>query len=211
VPAEDKMTPIRFTTPFILATAAMLFAQLSSARAQGTDPCSGHQLLPAPRAEGTCLAVKPQIYPSPDKTLRAFVFPVGLDLHASPDIESRIAIRGPDAKLLTSKDFSSPRGANGHYVVRAKWSPDSQFFVFSMASSGGHSPWSFPTWVFSRQKELIFSFNEMIGGNPTLSDDFNFSGPHTLTATTWGKSGSDKQVPIVVDLADAVKKIAPDK
>lgn len=192
----------------VFAAAAIGLVLLPSAQAQGTDPCTGHQLFPTPRAEGTCLTVRPRVYPSPDKALRAVVLPVGLDLHASPDIESRVAIRGSDAKLVTSKDFSSPRGSNGHYVVRAMWSPDSQFFVFSMASSGGHSPWSSPIWLFSREKERIVSFSEMIGGNPTISDDFSFSGPHTLTATTWEKPGSDKQVPIVVDLTEAIGKMA---
>jgi hypothetical protein len=195
------------TRVLLLLAAGIVSAQPSPALAQGADQCSGHQFLPTPRAEGSCLTVRPEVYPSPDKALRTAVFPVGMDLHATPDIESRVVIRGPDAKLMTSRDFSSPRGTNGYYVVRAKWSPDSQFFVFSMSSSGGHSPWQFPTWVYSRQKDIIVSFSEMIGGNPTLSDDFNFSGPHTLTATTWEKSGSDKQVPITVDLADATGKI----
>jgi len=197
------------TRLLVLLAAGMASAQLSSAEAQGNDQCGGHQLLPKPRAEGSCLTVRPQVYPSPDQTLRAVIFPVGLDLHATPDIESRVVIRANDAKLLTSKDYSSPRGANGYYVVRARWSPDSQFFVYSMSSSGGHSPWSFPTWVYSRQKNLIISFNEIIGGNPTVSEDFNFLGPHTVTATTWEKAGSDKRIPIVVDLEDAIRKIAP--
>lgn len=192
---------------FIAVTAGWLAVQSFPASAQAPDPCSGQQLLPTPRPEGSCLTVKPQVYPSPDKTLLAVVWPVGMDLHASPDIESRVVIRGPEAKLITSRDFSSPRGANGYYVVRAKWSPDSQFFVFSTSSSGGHSPWSFPTWVFSRQKELIVSFNEMIGGNPTVSEDFSFSGPHAVTATTWEKPGSEKQLAITVDLEKAVGKM----
>jgi hypothetical protein len=78
-----------------------------------------------------------------------------------------------------------------------------------MSSSGGHSPWSFPTWVYSRQKDAIVSFNELIGGNPTVSDDFSFTGPHTVTASTWEKEGSDKHVPVVVNLEDAIKKLAP--
>jgi hypothetical protein len=191
----------------VLLAAGMALARLSSAQAQ--DTCSGHQLLPTPRAELSCLAVKPQVYPSPDQALRAFILPVDVDLHATPDMESRVVIRANEAKLLTSKDYSSPRGANGYYVVRAKWSPDSQFFVYTMSSSGGHSPWSFPAWVYSRQKNLFASFNEMIGRNPTVSEDFSFSGPHTVTAFTWEKSGSDKRIPIVVDLEDAIRKIAP--
>jgi hypothetical protein len=138
--------------------------------------------------------------------VRAVIFPVDVDLNASPDMESRVVFRGPDAKLLTSRDYSSPRGANGYYVVRAKWSPDSQFFVYSMSSSGGHSPWSFPTWVYSRQKNLIYSFTDLIGGKPTLSEEFSFSGPHTMKAATWEKEGSEKQIPVVVDLENAIKK-----
>ena len=193
---------------FMLLAASMPLTGPSSADEQDNNRCSGHQLLPTPRAESSCATIGFEAYPSPDKTLRALVLPVEADLHATPDMESRVVIRSVDGKLLTSKDYSSPRGSNGYYVARAKWSPDSQFFVFSTASSGGHSPWSFPTWVFSREKNLIVSFNKMIGDNPTTSEEFNFSGPHTVTATTWEKPGSDNRIPVVVDLEEAIRKIA---
>jgi hypothetical protein len=192
----------------MLLAAAMPLMELSSADAQESNRCSGHQLLPVPRAESSCATIGFEAYPSPDKTLRALVLPVEADLHATPDMESRVVIRSVDGKLLTSKDYSSPRGSNGYYVARAKWSPDSQFFVFSTSSSGGHSPWSFPTWVFSREKNLIVSFNGMIGDNPTTSEEFTFSGPHTVTATTWEKPGSDNRISVVVDLEEAIRKIA---
>lgn len=188
---------------------AIWLLAVAPALAEDSDPCAGHQLLTTPRPEGSCLTMRPEVHASPDGELRAIVFPTGMDLHASPDIESRIVIRGNDAKLLTSKDYASPRGANGYYVVKAKWSPDSQFFVFSMSSSGGHSPWQFPTWVYSRQKNAFISFNAMIAGDPTLSDEFEFTGPHTLKAMTWEAVGSDKQVAVIVDLADAVAKPLP--
>jgi hypothetical protein len=105
-------------------------------------------------------------------------------------MESRIVIRTAKGDTLTSKDYSSPRGTNGYYVVDAKWSPDSQFFVYSMASSGGHSPWSFPMMVYSRQKNRIAGVSDMIEGKPTLSADFRFSGPHSLVASTWKLQGS---------------------
>jgi hypothetical protein len=190
----------------VVLIAGLALAPLTAASAQGNAPCGGHQMLDKPRAEASCLTIKPEVYPSPDQALRAVIFPVDVDLHVTPDMESRVVIRGPDAKLLTSRDYSSPRGANGYYVVRAKWSPDSQFFVWSMASSGGHSPWSFPTWVYSREKNLIHGFSDLIGGNPTVSEDFSFSAPHSVTAMTWEKAGSDKHVPVVVDLAEAMKK-----
>jgi hypothetical protein len=107
---------------------------------------------------------------------------------------------------VTSKDHSSPRGMNGYYVYRAKWSPDSQFFVYSMVSSGGHSPWSFPIMVFDRRTSLIAKFSDMIGGKPTLSGEFSFSAPHTLNATTWrrpatvGEKELNDKVPITVEV-----------
>jgi hypothetical protein len=113
-------------------------------------PCIGHKLLSAPRLEASCRTVVPQIYPSPDKALRATVLPVDVSLYATPDMESRVVIRTTKGDTSTSKDYSSSRGANGYYVYQAKWLPDSQFFVFSIASSGGHSPWSYPMMVYSR-------------------------------------------------------------
>ena len=166
-------------------------------------------MLSTPRAENSCFTMHPQVHASPDGAVRAIVYPAGLDLNASPDIESRVVIRGNDVKLLNSRDYASPRGTNGYYVEKAKWSSDSQFFVFSMSSSGGHSPWQFPTWVYSRQKNAFISFNAMIAGDPTLSADFEFTGPHTIKAMTWGAVGSDKQVPVVVDLDDAIAKPLP--
>ena len=169
------------------------------------DPCAGHQMLPRPREEGSCLTADPQSFPAPDGATLALVFPADLDLNTTPDMESRVAFRGKDGQLLNSRSFASARGANGYYVVNGAWSPDSQFFVFSLTSSGGHSPWSFPTWVFSRETRAIVSFNQMIKGRPTLSPDFTFVGPHTVTATTWEKEGSQTKLPITVDLAIGAK------
>lgn len=200
---------MRFSIALIQLVAGLSSVPMLSSGAFADDPCTGHMLLSIPRSESSCLTVKPEVHASPDATLRAVVFPVDVDLHATPDMESRIVIRTGDGNLLTSKDYSSPRGANGYYVVNAKWSPDSQFFVYSMSSSGGHSPWSFPTWVYSRQKNLIVGFSAMIGDRPTVSGHFIFTGPHTVSATTWEKAGSHNKLSITVDLEDAINKISP--
>lgn len=200
---------MRFFILLIGCVVGVSAAPTLAAVALAEDSCTGHELLSIPRSASSCLTVNPQVYASPDATLSALVFPVDVDLHATPDMESRIVIRTSDGKLLTSKDYSSASGANGYYVVGAKWSPDLQFFVYSMSSSGGHSPWSFPMWVYSRQKNLIADFSAMIGNNPTVSANFTFTGSHTVSATTWEKAGSDNTVPITVDLEDAINKVAP--
>jgi len=189
---------------------SILALALLPATAAAQAPCSGHKLLPTPRPESSCSNLQPAVYPSPDGALRALVFPVDVSLHATPDMESRVVIRTSKGDSLTSKDYSSPRGANGYYVVSAKWSPDSQFFVYSLSSSGGHSPWSYPMAVYSRAKNLIAKFSDMINGNPTVSGDFNFTGPHTVVASTWKQPGAlDDKVPVTVDLEAAFAKLPP--
>jgi hypothetical protein len=172
-------------------------------------PCGGHQLLPKPRPPTSCFDIKPQIFVSPDKRTIASVLAVDISLNATPDMESRVVMRSSAGATLSSKDYSSPNGTNGYYVLNAEWSPDSQFFAYSMMSSGGHSPWSFPIAVYSVEKNQFARFSDMIAGSPTLSGAFTFSAPHTLNASTWQAPGDlDHRVPVSVDLAIAFDKSA---
>ncbi len=193
-----------------LSILAIASAILLADAALAADPCAGHQLLRTRRPEASCGNVKPRIYPSPDGTLRAVIFPVDISLDATPDMESRVVIRSSKGETLTSKDYSSPRGFNGYYVVSAKWSPDSKFLVYSMSSSGGHSPWQFPMAVYGREKNDFASFSDMIDGNPTISGDFKFTGPHTVVASTWRRPGAEMdRVPVTVNLEEAFGKLPP--
>jgi len=197
---------MRFPLLIWLAIAGLSSATLVPAPALAEVVCSGHRLLSSPRPESSCSSLKPRIYPSPDGALRALVLPVDVSLYATPDMESRVVIRTSNGDTVTSKDYSSPRGTNGYYVVNAKWSP--QFFLYSMSSSGGHSPWSFPMMAYSREKKRIAPFSDMIDGKPTLSADFHFDGAHRLVAETWKAPGSlDHKVPVTVDLEDAFGKL----
>jgi hypothetical protein len=174
-------------------------------------PCSGHQALSAPRPETSCRQVAPQILVSPDKELHAVIYPSSISLDTTPDMESRMVIRSSAGDTVTSRDFSSARGMNGYYVDHAKWSPDSQFLVFSTISSGGHSPWSFPIWVFGRKASRFAPLTDLIGGKPSLSGDFTFAAPHSLTSSTWKQEGAiDSKVPITVDLEQAFAKLPPE-
>jgi hypothetical protein len=93
-----------------LSVLGVASVMLLSADALAADPCTGHKLLRTPRPESSCSNVKPRIYPSPDGTSRALVYPVDISLNATPDMESRIVIRSNKGETLTSKDYASPRG-----------------------------------------------------------------------------------------------------
>jgi hypothetical protein len=203
---RDPITML-MAMPSRLAIGALLMI-FSHGAGFAEDLCQGHKLLKSPRPASSCHVVGLRTYVSPDGELRASVIPTGVSLYATPDIESRVVIRSSKGDTLTSKDYSSPRGTNGYYVHEAKWTPDSQFFVFSMTSSGGHSPWSFPTMVYSRQKNQIASVSDMIDGKPLLSGDFQVTAPHSLTVSTWKQPGDlDHPVKLTIDLEKAFAKL----
>ncbi len=200
----------QFRKPVIATFLALAAAALMPRSGLAAAQCGGHELLATPRPETSCENVKAEIFVSPNKATHAVALPADVSLFATPDMESRLVLRSSAGVTLTSQDYSSPRGTNGFYVVHAQWSPDSQFFVFSLSSSGGHSPWSFPIKVYGVEQNRIADFSAMIGGNPTVSGDFGFSGPHTLVASTWKQPGSPEQkVPISVDLEAAFAKLPP--
>jgi hypothetical protein len=191
----------------ILAAAAVLSLPIA---VRADDQCSGHALLSTPRQEQSCQTLVPQIFASPDGKTHALVLADDVSLFATPDMESRVVFRTSAGDTLTSQDYSSPRGTDGAYVFHAQWSPDSQYFVFSMSSSGGHSPWSFPMMVYGVKQNSVAKFSDMINGNPTVSGQFQFSGPHTVVASTWKQPGDlTDQVPVSVDLDAAFAKLAP--
>jgi hypothetical protein len=179
---------------------------MCSAEASQDSSCQGHQLLVTARPAGSCTNLLPLKFRSPDGKLTALVFPVDPSLNATPDMESRVEIYTLGNHVLASKDYSSPRGANGYYVVHAKWTPDSKFFVYTMSSSGGHSPWSFPMWAYGRNTNAFVRFSDLIGGNPTMSPDFQTSGHHTVTAITWRDRNIEKTTKVTVDLKTAIAK-----
>ena len=188
----------------------VLAVALSPAPAYAEESCSGHQFLETPRPEASCQTLAPEIFVSPDGATHAAVLPVDVSLYVTPDMESRVVIRSSSGDTLNSEDHSSPRGEQGYYVTSAKWSPDSEFFVYSLSSSGGHQPWSFPIMVFSRKRKAFAKFSDMIHDKPTVSGDFEFSGPHTLTAKTWKKPGDlENTIPVSVDLESAFAKLKP--
>jgi hypothetical protein len=67
----------------------------------------------------------------------------------------------------------------------------------------GYSRWSYPIMVYGREKNLFEKFSDMIDGKPTLSEDFSFSGPYALVASTWSQPGDlDHKVKLTVDESD---------
>jgi len=116
-----------------------------------------------------------ETYDSPDGTLRAVVVVRG------PGGESEVEVReGVD--ILFTRRYSSSDGQHGFIVQHAEWTPDSRFFVFSLASSGGHQPWHFPTFFYSRRVNKIEALEPHTGA--VAEPDFRLSAPDIITVMT---------------------------
>jgi hypothetical protein len=120
---------------------------------------------------------------SPDQQLRACVLSIGT--HPNPPFnESRVEIRNMDGTVLSTKDFKSPDGEHGRNVQKMEWSPDSQFFVFSTASSGGHSPWHWQTYFYDRKRNTFKEVDDFTG--PVIKRNFKLTAPDWIEVQVQG-------------------------
>jgi hypothetical protein len=119
---------------------------------------------------------------SPDQKLRACVSSVGK--HGPPFNESRIEIHDVNDHVLAFKDFRSPDGEHGRNVQKNEWTPDSQFYVFSTASSGGHSPWHWQTYFYDRRTNTFKEVDDFTG--PIIKRGFTLSAPDWIEVTVQG-------------------------
>lgn len=77
------------------------------------------------------------------------------NIKAEATPESRVEFYGKDKQMLCTLDYSSADGEHGYGVEKAGWTPDGNYFVASLASSGGHQSWHSPTIAYSRDKKWI--------------------------------------------------------
>jgi hypothetical protein len=127
---------------------------------------------------------------SPDQHLRACVSSVGK--HEAPFNESRIEIHDVNNRILAFKDFRSADGEHGRNVQKNEWAPDSQFYVFSTASSGGHSPWHWQTYFYDRRANTLREVDDFTG--PIIKRDFTLSAPDWIEVTVQGTKSDSADI-----------------
>ena len=92
----------------------------------------------------------PRKYLSPNGKYNACVLPIR-NPHTGKD-ESEIIIKSEKGKILFQEGYFSKDDEDGLFVVKAAWSADSRFFVYSMVNPCAHKPWHFPTFFVSTDK-----------------------------------------------------------
>ena len=123
----------------------------------------------------------PREYLSPNGQYRAYVTPV-----FNPQIgkdESEIIIKSENNKILFQKGYFSDEEEDGLFVVKAEWSADSRFFVYSMVNPCVPNPWHCPTFFVSTDrvirkgdtKYFAWSLSDTIEHQPWHFPNFSYS------------------------------------
>ena len=116
-------------------------------------------------------------YVAPDGKLTAKVM-----TRSQKDCEAVILIE-KRAHVLAKEKHQSDDHQHGMCVDKAGWTADSQFFVFSLYSSGGHQPWHTPIMFFSKRLGRIVPLEHFVAGAITESK-FELSSPDVIEFTT---------------------------
>ena len=133
---------------------------------------------------------------SPDGKLTARILSIQKAKEGPP--EFIIEIIDADKKLVAREDFTSKEGDQGLSIDNAKWSPDSQFFVFSTFSSGGHMAWQFPSYFYSQTDKRIHDFADYL--SPIAEGDFVLKSPDKITITIWTPMTVEKPLDKSIEL-----------
>jgi len=136
---------------------------------------------------------------APDNTLRACLLSVGKS--GPPFNESRVEIHDSQDRVIATKDFMSSDGEHGRNVQKTQWTADSRFFVFSTASSGGHSPWHWQTYFYDRGKNVFKELDDFTG--PVIKRDFILTPPEKVEVTVQGTPAD----PTDIVTGHAVRKV----
>jgi hypothetical protein len=137
---------------------------------------------------------KQRRYTAPDGGVRVVVVPVSKEAGRS-EYESRIEFKSSEGKIACALDYSSEDNKHGFGVVKAEWTPDSQYFVFSLTSSGGHQAWHAPTQFLTRKDGTVRTLDDYFAAGISNAD-FRLVAPNTVETEVW----EDKSVPVSVKL-----------
>lgn len=143
------------------------------------------------------------IYWSPDNALQAVIHP---SPENAPQVQPEfiLEVLTKANKTICTVAFTSKDLDHGSLLMKALWSPDSNYFVFSTFSSGGHSSWHYPTFCYARSKNAVFYLDELVGG-PLVVSDFDIFNPAVFYSKRLnyekGKKIAEEPIAVKVDLS----------
>jgi dipeptidyl aminopeptidase/acylaminoacyl peptidase len=126
------------------------------------------------------------------------------------DEPSRLDLDGFTVFICTAEDGIQRSVIAQHtfperLVSQIRWSPDSQFLLFTTASAGGHSPWHFKTYAFYVADKSFRDVESAAGGSVGAAD-FRFE-PPDIAVLKLHDPASDTPRPIKLALGKAMQRM----
>ena len=126
------------------------------------------------------------------------------------DEPSRLDLDGFTVFICTAEDGIQRSVIAQHtfperLVSQIRWSPDAKFLLFTTASSGGHSPWHFKTFVFCAADGSFRDVESAAGGSVGAAE-FHFQPPDVAVLRLHDPAGGPPKE-IKLPLAKAVEKM----
>jgi hypothetical protein len=163
------------------------------------------------------VAEPPQRWLSPNQELAAIAI-----TRLSPDKPERLDLSWQDVLFKDTKGnplalltLETGTGVGPGSILNATWSPDSRFFAFKIASSGGHSAWHSPAYVFDASDSRVYSVDATMGPVATSDSKLHISHSNTVTIDFYDYKAAWNSdsflIPRTLSLPEFVKtaKIAP--
>jgi hypothetical protein len=140
------------------------------------------------------LTLADTVLSSPDGAFKATFIEV--PAHAPGMTESLLNVADQGGKIVLSQDYRSESGLHGFTLAKARWTPDSKFLVYTLSSSGGHQPWRFPLYVYSRKLNKVVGLEARLG--PVTSPALAIRAPNTLAVQHKDKKTQADRVSVLV-------------
>jgi len=126
---------------------------------------------------------KEEKYISPDQSLCVTITSTFMEGIAEA-AETRVEIQpNKKRKFFGDSKDQFPSSVQKYAVIKAEWTPDSQFFVFSLSSEGRPRAWHFATFFFDRKRNQIRSLDSFIG--PVSKSEFVLLPPDIVETEIW--------------------------
>ncbi|HTQ62005.1 MAG TPA: hypothetical protein VMI32_17405 [Candidatus Solibacter sp.] len=105
--------------------------------------------------------------------------------HREATPESVLEFYSPENQRLCTLDYSSEDGEHGFGIVKAAWTPDGHYFVFSLTSSGGHQAWHSPTLFYSPRDNKIRRLDDYTTSSGISGGSFRLKPPNIVLTEEW--------------------------
>ena len=122
--------------------------------------------------------------------------------------QARVTLTDQRGQILVSDDYHD----RDYHPDRGRWTRSGRFYVYSLSSQGGHSPWHRPFVVADTLTRRTYTDSDLCAGEAVTK--FQLSGRDTLSCQVLDRTGDNWEagvpgLPRRFGLAEKVAKLPP--